>query len=147
MAKERIKIEDIQKQSVHKVPDDYFDRLPGIIQSRISKEKKDPVWIPVFRKSLVLAIPVVALFVIAYVGFFRQSPDNFGAEEILAQVETEDLVAYLASTDISTDELIAGIGDDLDLEDVGVNMIEDIEVESDDLDEILDDYDIELEYL
>jgi hypothetical protein len=147
MGKERIKLEDIKKDSIHSVPDGYFDKLPGIIQNRVAEKKNDEVWIPDWRRSVAFAIPVVLIMIIAYVGFFNQEKEMTDPYALLEQVETDDLISYLASTDISTSDLVAGLGEDLDLELVGSELLNDVEFDNDQIDTYIDDYELELDYL
>jgi hypothetical protein len=101
-----MKLDDIKKKNIYTVPDKYFDQLPARIQSRVNE--KDPVsalhwnWGWWYK----LAIPAIAVvFLIIYFG--RIEPDiNQDAESILAQVSTEDVIAYLADIDISTSDII-----------------------------------------
>ena len=133
----KLNLEDIDKKNIHKVPNGYFDKLPGIIQSRAVERKKSQKWqwaLPVLK----VTVPTfVVLFIAAYFIFFKNPASGVSANELLTQVETEDLVAYLASSDITTDEILEsldldeiefefGIESSLLLEDSDLEMLEDI---------------------
>jgi hypothetical protein len=114
------KLEDIPKKRVFDVPDGYFDDLPGIIQARVAKPVGETAPArPVFAYALRYALPV---FVLAAIGIFwlYQQPTTASPEDILASIETEDLVAYLQTTDFTTDELL----DEVSLNDNDVEQIE-----------------------
>ena len=109
------KLEDIPKKEVFKVPEGYFENLPSIIQSRVAGQKKENAFFPGFSLALRYALPVVVLGVI---GYFWLGPETqqTSAESILATIETEDLVAYLNETDLTTEELLESV--ELDANDV-----------------------------
>jgi len=97
------KLEDIPKKEIFTVPEGYFEKLPGVIQSRVAAGKRDHK--PAFRFAFQYGVPALALIFIA-LWYFRSEPLNNSAESILASLETEDLIAYLNETDITTDELL-----------------------------------------
>jgi hypothetical protein len=98
------KLEDIPKTNIYEVPEGYFDRLPGIIQSRVAQEKPASIWTPVWRVSLRYALPVL---VIAAAAFWYLAPaTNQSPEDILASVESSQLVAYLSDSDVSSEDLL-----------------------------------------
>jgi hypothetical protein len=119
------KLDDIPKKNVFEVPDGYFDRLPGIIQARVAATKKEPLWAPYVRYSLKYALPAM---VIGAAGlFFLKDGENLTAEELLATVDTVNLVAYLEESDLSSDDLLEVVPLDTDeadaLEDRSMNEI------------------------
>lgn len=132
------KLEDIPKKEVFKVPDGYFDELPMIIQSRIAGQKTEKAFMPAFSYALRYALPVVILGVI---GYFWLGPGSqpSSAESILATIETEDLVAYLNETDITTDELLEGVQLDANDVDQLEGEIYTNELNDEDFEEILDE--------
>ncbi|RAV99521.1 hypothetical protein [Pseudochryseolinea flava] len=101
------KLEDIPKKQVFEVPEGYFDSLPTRIQSRITGRKSSHAF-SLASFSWKYALPVV-LLTAAGIFWFSQSGSSTNAENILASVETEDLVAYLEETDLSTDEILTEI--------------------------------------
>jgi hypothetical protein len=131
------KLEDIPKKDVFKVPEGYFENLPSIIQTRVTGQKKERAFLPSFSYALRYALPVVILGAIGYFWFNPAQPKT--AESILATIETEDLVAYLTETEMTTDELLESV--QLDANDV--DQIEDEiygeQLTDEDLDEILDE--------
>ncbi len=112
-----MKLEDIKKKNIYSVPDKYFDQLPGKIQSRINEEQ--PVsWLS-WNWSLTykLAVPVAAIILMVfYFGNLNdQTPQDAGA--ILAEVSTDDIIAYLDYADLTTEEIVEVIDiDDIEFE-------------------------------
>ena len=103
------KLEDIEKRNIYKVPDGYFEELPSIIQAKVTAQhkKKSTFWsVPAVK----YAIPVLMVIVMAgYYAFFKVEDQKLTASELLAQIETEALVEYLASSEITMDEIIENI--------------------------------------
>jgi len=101
------KLDDIPKNHPFNVPDDYFDQLPGRIQSRVQGKqgRTSPAMTGIMRYALAMlvigAIAFVWLWSGSPTGSTKQSP-----EAILASLETTDLVAYLNEGDVTTDELL-----------------------------------------
>lgn len=99
------KLNDIPKKNIYEVPDGYFDKLPGVIQSRVAaKETIQPSFIYYFRyhiQVLVLAIAMIGVWI-----FRTNIKDDKNAEELLASVDTPSLIAYLEDVDVTTDELL-----------------------------------------
>jgi hypothetical protein len=113
------KLEDIPKKRVFEVPDGYFEKLPGIIQSRVSGHADKPSWWSVYGYSFRLAVPAVVILAFG-IFWYNHSEKERSAESILASVQTEDLVAYLGETDLTTEELL----DEVQLNEEDANQIE-----------------------
>lgn len=126
------KLDDIPRKNIFEVPDGYFDKLPGIIQSRVASRDKQSR--PVFGFALRLAVPLMLVMFIAAVVWLYQPGTDVNPENILASVQTEDLVAYLSEADITTDELLDYIV--LDAEDA-------LQIEGSVYEFQLDDYNME----
>src|SRR5258705_2587800 len=95
------KLDDLPKTNIFEVPDGYFEGLPMRIQARLEKpaQASRPVWHLAFRYALPSVIVVFALFY-----FLR--PKSFEAEELLASISSEHLIAYLHDSDINEGDLI-----------------------------------------
>ena len=133
------KLEDIPKKHPFKVPDGYFDSLPGIIQARVADKSKVEEAKPYFRYALQYALPVVVLAIVAVIYLFPSNPQD--VDTMLASVSTEELVAYLEESEITTEELL----DEMDLDSESVEAIES-EVYFHDI-ENLDELDLDLDNL
>jgi hypothetical protein len=109
------KLEDIPKKQIFEVPEGYFEKLPGIIQSRVVKPQLEKSWWFTYRYSLRFALPAVIL-VAAGIFWFYSSQTDVNVENILASIQTEDLITYLNEADLTTEELLEHV--ELDAEDV-----------------------------
>ena len=110
MEKQKFQINDLKKENILKVPEGYFDDLPMRIQSRIEQPKS--IWEhSTLSFSIKYALPAIAIILIAYFGFLR-SPSIPEYEAILNEISTEEIVNYLAYSDVTTDEML----DNFDLE-------------------------------
>jgi hypothetical protein len=132
------KLEDIPKKEVFNTPEDYFDSLPTRIQARIAEKDERTAHAFTFHPALKLGI---AAMVVVAIGIFWFSPSNQAdAESILAAVDTEDLVAYLSESDISTEEVIEAAGfnsEDIDEIQGDVFDLQELDLEGIDVDEYL----------
>ena len=108
------KLEDIPKNHPFKVPEGYFDRLPGIIQARVGEKTDVKEAKPYFRYVLQYALPVVVLAIVAVIYLVPSTPQN--VDTMLASVSTEELVAYLEQSEITTEELLESM--DLNTENI-----------------------------
>lgn len=132
-----MKLEDIPKKQIYEVPDGYFDKLPGIIQSRVAEQKARPVYM---RFALRYAMPLVVLS-IALFFIFRASTPARSPEELLAAVSSEELTYYLVESDFSTEELL----DNIDVNEVNVNELNEEILPYSDLDiDVLEEFANEL---
>ena len=102
------KLEDIPKKQNFEVPEGYFEKLPGIIQSRVTQQQKERSWGLDQRFALRFALPAVILLAIGIFWYSRSQMDK-NAENILASVQTEDLISYLSESDFTTDELLEDV--------------------------------------
>lgn len=98
------KLEDIPKKGIFEVPEGYFERLPGIIQSRVAETRPGTTTRPYTRYALQYALPVVLLLIVAV--FFLKPNKSLTAEGLLASVSTEELANYLEQSDLSLEELL-----------------------------------------
>jgi hypothetical protein len=133
------KLEDIPKKQVFEVPEGYFDKLTSTIQARVAEKES--------RRAMTFSLPAVMRYalpalVLVSVGifWFQNNASQKDAESILASVSTEDLVAYLNDSEISTDELMnAAEFDEDDLDDIESEVyklhFEDLDLEDMQLDE------------
>ena len=113
------KLEDIPKKDIFNVPEGYFEELPGIIQSRVTKSSRRTS--PAF--GYVLKYGLAALVIAAASFFWLQNSGTVESPEaLLSSIDTEDLVAYINDEDdLSTDELL----DDVSLHQEDADRIED----------------------
>jgi hypothetical protein len=112
------KLEDIPKNNIFEVPEGYFEKLPGIIQSRIALDKPVEESRPFFVLALRYAIPVVVLAVAGIFIFQNYQSRQDDSASLLASVSNEELVSYLIEgDDVSTEELL----EDININDIDIN--------------------------
>lgn len=100
------KLEDIPKKQIFTVPDRYFEELPSKIQDRITAKHQTPGFFERFKVSYTIALAALAILVIL---IWIPGQKKVTAEEMLASISTEELIAYLNDIDISDDELFDAI--------------------------------------
>lgn len=110
-----MKLEDIPKKNVFKEPEGYFDKLPGVIQSRIAEKAPQPFFYTSWGVVLKYALPAF-IAGIALLFILRSNNSINNPEELLASVSSEELTYYLVESDLSTEELLDIA--DLDGEDI-----------------------------
>jgi hypothetical protein len=145
-----MKLEDINKDNIFKVPDNYFEEFPDRLQQRIAeseKSKATPV-IPIKRFIQVAAAAVILFF--AIYGIMQVNNQPASIDQILSDISTEELIDYLVESDISTEELLADL--DISILTSDEDPIEDEVIPTEPIDEmiideILDEYEIEMQYL
>lgn len=111
------KLDDIPKKNIFNVPDGYFDKLPGIIQARATKEQHTTGF-SLARFSVRYALPAVVAIagMLFWYTRIQPSPDP---ENILAGIDTKELIAYISETDLSTEELMEQVElDQTDIENI-----------------------------
>ena len=132
-------LEDIPKKNVFEVPEGYFDRLPGIIQARVASNRRESFWAPYLRYSLKYALPVMAIIIAAF--FFWTKPAGQSAEDLLASVDSNSLVAFLEDSDISSDDLLESINLNREEADAIQNdSIEELQVDDADIKKLTDEF-------
>lgn len=142
-----MRLEDIEKKNIYKVPDKYFDQLPTRIQSRTAKKKPAFGFSLNWNLAVKVAVPAFAVILILFYFGIPRGTNNLSADEILAQVSTEDVIAYLEITDITTDEIIEGLDlSDLELDFENENPLN-LELEETDLEAIMDEFGLDDEIL
>ena len=135
------KLEEIPKKEVFKVPEGYFENLPGIIQARVTQQHNRQEAAPVFMFALKYALPVIVVFALGLF-WFTGKDEVPTAESILASIQTDDLVAYLDEDDLTTEELL----EDVSLTDEDAAVIEgavyELGLGDENVEDLLNDIDI-----
>jgi hypothetical protein len=134
------RLEDIPKKQSFKVPNGYFDDLPTRIQARIQEAEKKSAWtwMPTPSFAWKLALPVILIGIVSVVVWnnLSSAEDPFAK---LDSVPTEQLLAYLESDDITTEEII----ENATFTNATINTLyqQDEEAPAEDLDELAKQYD------
>jgi len=145
-----MKLEDINKDNIFKVPDNYFENFPERLQKRI-EETEQQKKTPVIRLRPIINIAAAAVILMFVVYGITQINDNStSVDQILSEISSEDLVNYLVESDMSTDEFLESL--DMSVIASTEDPITDEFIPSDPLDEetideLLDEYEIEMQYL
>jgi len=136
------KLENIPKKEIFNVPDGYFDSLPGKILARISKENTARETSFVFRYKLQYALPAIVLIALGI--FWFNLPDQTAdVDSLLGSVQTEDLVAYLSDSDITTEDLLENVDfSSNDLEEIESEVYE-LNMDTEDINDVLGTTDLE----
>ena len=107
--KKKIDIESLERKSPYRVPDGYFEGLPLKIQSRTKEPKKASEGILITRMQIVWSMTAaLAIFFIGWL-WYPKSANDPTADQLLANIDSEDLIEYLYEEDISTDEILASV--------------------------------------
>ena len=134
------RLEDIPKKHLFEVPEGYFDRLPGLIQARVSKKEEQSAWQPYLGYGLKFALPTFAIGVVAL--FLWTGPTAQSAEEVLASINSEQLVAYLQETDLNADDFLDAVPlDQFEVEALQENAIQEMNFDGIDFDELAKEFD------
>lgn len=138
------KLEDIPKKEIFNVPEGYFEKLPAAIQTRVA-ERSTTAQASIFvRYRLQYAIPVVLLM--AFGIYWLNSPaEATDVNTLLASVNTEQMIAYLNESDISTEDLMEHLGTDelLPESDAEEDTGDYLDPDTVELDHVFDDIDFE----
>ncbi|MFN8689865.1 MAG: hypothetical protein ACK5XL_07680, partial [Cyclobacteriaceae bacterium] len=103
------KLDDIPKKNVFDVPDGYFEKLPGVIKSRVEKPERQANW----NTWLItrVAVPVL-LLVGAGIFWFSQPQRITGYADIeyeLGQIDQEQLSLFLDDNELLNEELMEAV--------------------------------------
>ncbi|MFN7406336.1 MAG: hypothetical protein ACK5SL_07360 [Cyclobacteriaceae bacterium] len=136
------KLDDIPKKNVFDVPDGYFEKLPGVIQSRVAKPERLANWNPWLITRV--AVPVL-LLVGAGIFWFSQPQRITGYADIeyeLGQIDQEQLSLFLDDNELLNEELMeAVIWSEDDLRALEEQVYEGFTTTAADVDELFNDFD------
>ena len=140
----KYKLDDIEKKKVFDVPEGYFEDLPMKIQKRIESESTSKMAIawPKWSVALAASLTLIAVFL------FVIPSNDVNAEDLLASVTQEELIAYLDEIELEEFEIITALGDNptvFDFEET--EGLDDIDLEDQSIDDMLLEYDLEEELL
>ena len=140
----------LNKNNIFKVPDNYFENFPDRLQKRI-EETEQQKKVPVIRLRTIIniaAAPVIFIFVIY--GITKLNDSTTSADQLLSEISTEDLVDFLVESEMSTDEFLESLDMSIiaSTEDpISDEFIPSDPLDEDTIDELLDEYEIEMQYL
>lgn len=130
------RLEDIPKKNIYQVPEGYFDRLPGVIQSRVTESKRSYqfTWGVAVRYALPVFIGLAAGI------FWYQS--NRSVEDKLEKIDVEQLAYFLEDSDFTTEELTETVTwSEDDMMELEESVYSTLEIPTDDLGDWIEELD------
>jgi len=146
-----MKLDDLNKKNIYKVPEGYFDELPGRIQKRIEAEKEKSAFSSWnLSTSLKIAAPALAIALLIFFVVFQrpEKQKTLSYDEILNEVSVDEMISYLEMTDVTTDEILEEVNPenmDESFDDIDKGIIMDEEIDNATLDALIDEYNIDLD--
>ena len=140
----KYKLDDIEKKKVFDVPEGYFEDLPMKIQKKIESESTSKMAIawPKWSVALAASLTLIAVFL------FVIPSNDVNAEDLLASVTQEELIAYLDEIELEEFEIITALGDNPSVFDFAeTEGLDDIDLEDQSIYDMLLEYDLEEELL
>ena len=145
------KLNDIRKnEELYKVPENYFDEFQARM-SDLTSEESTVATVPARSTTLArLAYALPAVVLLLVVAYWSYTPGD-AAEDLLADISTDELIEFLEQEGISEDELISLV--DIPIEELEKELEEystsDLLEDFDDseLEEISEEIDLYEEYL
>ena len=100
MNKDRIRLDDLKRETPFTVPEGYFEKLPQIIQSRIPSE---PIRKPIVGWSWQRSVALVSAMALVFVLVWVTVPERQGSlgQEPLSDISDASIVNYLEDQNIS----------------------------------------------
>ncbi len=145
-----MKLEDINKDNIFKVPDDYFENFPERLRERL-KETEQQKKTPVIRLRPIINMAAAAVILIfAIYGITQINDNSTSVDQLLSEISSEDLVDYLVESDMSTEEFLESLDMSIiaSTEDpISDEFIPSDPLDEEEIDELLDEYEIEMQYL
>ncbi len=145
-----MKLEDLNKDNIFKVPDNYFENFPDRLKKRIEESEKHKK-VPIIRlKTIINMAAAAAILIFVIYGITKINDNTTSVDQLLSEISSEELVNYLVESEISTDEFLESL--DLSIIASTEDIISDEFIPSEPLDEetiddLLDEYEIEMQYL
>lgn len=140
------KLEDIPKRDPFEAPEGYFDKLPGMVQARVSRPEslwKRLAWRPLLQ----FAVPSLVIAVLAVIYFAEPSTDKLSTQELLANIDTDTIADYLLESDLTTEDFL----ESLDLTQLQADSLEfdspTLDFSENEWNDVLNDYNLDLENL
>jgi len=131
------RLDEIPKKTLFEAPEGYFEKLPGRIQARITKPEPEIAW---GKVALRYALPLVVMGAAAV--FFLTNRPDLSPEEVIASIDSEQLVAYLEDAEVNTDDILDVISlEPTEVESIEMDALGDFLMDENTADEWTDGYD------
>lgn len=104
MEKDKFSLEKLPRENIFKVPDNYFEELPLLIQSQTSAKVKA---VPLVTWSMKRTwATIAACAAIAILGYFTWMPKQDALEsEALSDVQNQEIINYLIQENVNQIDL------------------------------------------
>ena len=143
---DKIKLDDIKPNHPFKVPDEYFEQLNADILEKKSALKPVRLWAWSPRMKLATAVSFVMVVAVSVIFTINTNQGDI-YDQYLSGVSDEDIVAYLATTDLTELDLLDMVNDEMFIDFENENdVLEDIELDDESLDAIYLEYGITDEF-
>ena len=138
------KLDDIDKKQGFKVPEGYFEDLPMKIQKRIEQEKPATRRLTVHQWGLALAASLALVLTFVFI----LPNDGPSAEDLLATISEEELIAYLDQDDFDEYEIASAFQDVPEVfEFENSDGLDGLDLEDQAIEDVLLEYDLGEDYL
>ncbi|WP_258105117.1 hypothetical protein [Marinoscillum sp. MHG1-6] len=139
-----IKLDDIDNKHPFRVPDGYFDKLSADIRERVSV-KDSGIKVLIKQMHWAYAIPTMILMLAIGIWMFNTESQP-PTELLLAEVSDDAILEYLESTDLSLEEL-ASIAESPEQLFENSDYLQGIDLEEENLDDLMNTFDLNDTYL
>ncbi|CAA9250396.1 MAG: hypothetical protein AVDCRST_MAG95-1846 [uncultured Adhaeribacter sp.] len=145
--KQDFKLEDLPKQKIYPVPDGYFEKLPGVIMSRVAPQEVTPVrtwlmgWYAPYRVAFTSAALTFGFAGVFWLAQEQPTGELTNSMAILPQISHTEVIDYVASIETLDSRDLA----ELNLTETDVSP-EFIKATTDDILNILEDQPLEEVY-
>lgn len=98
--KPKFNLEELKRENVYQVPENYFDRLPNRIMQRVTAAPETSgalSWLPAPWRLALAGSGFAAVFATVFMLNFDDAEPNFGRQ--LAQVNETEIVNYLLASE------------------------------------------------
>ena len=138
-------LENIPKKNIFEVPEGYFDKLPGVIQTRVTERDTSPAWRGTWSWSVRYALPILVLAGIGIFWYQTGSDTPVDVDEELGKIQPSQLGMYLEDHDLTTEDLVETVTwSTRDLNDLEKSVYSTYDVSHKEIERILDEYNAEL---
>lgn len=142
----KINLEDINKKNPYQVPDNYFESLTSEIQEKVALKKQSRFS---FDFSIKLALaPAFMLVLLAGFWFYSiEDKTTPNSEALLSGVSSSEMLDYLDEEELSINELISLTSNPSGLIDENPTYLKGLDLEKENIDELINSFDLNEIYL
>lgn len=139
------KLEDMDKvKAPFQVPEGFFAELETRIREKVAPPPSR-TWLPRVSLAYAAAVVVLLLSAVLVLRTFTETPQD--AQSLLAEVTDDEILAYLDTHELSEYDIVSLTDTPDDLLPADPNYLEELNLDDSDLDELMNDYGLESDYL